>query len=90
MPEAYTSIAIYILGLVGVLIVARLLAKPFKMLMRLFLNTVIGGVLLIVLNTFSHVWGLQIGVNPFTAAIVGILGLPGLVLLILLKLMFGN
>lgn len=89
MPETYTSVSIYILGLVGVLILARLLAKPFRILLKLFLNTILGGLLLIVLNTFSHVWGLQIGVNPFTAAVIGVLGLPGLLLLILLKLLVG-
>lgn len=88
MPAETVSISLYVLGLVAVLVVARLLAKPIKIMFRLLLNTLFGGLALILVNTFFGSWSIHIGVNPLTAAVCGVLGLPGFLLLIVLKLIF--
>jgi inhibitor of the pro-sigma K processing machinery len=47
-------------------------------------NSLIGAAILFVLNLI----GLKIEINWFTSIIVGVLGIPGVVLLVILKLIF--
>ena len=52
------------------------------------LNSLLGGVGLYIFNLIFGTMGFTIGLNVVTAAVVGMFGLPGLVLLIILKLVF--
>lgn len=90
MPFDASSIAVYILALVAAVVLARVFFRPFKIVLKLAFNTVLGGLALIILNTFGGHIGIQIGVNPVTAFIVGLLGLPGVLLLVAAKLLFGR
>ena len=51
-------------------------------------NTALGFLALAALDLCSGVTGLHIGVNLINALLVGILGLPGLALLVLLQWVF--
>ncbi len=86
--ETVQSVAIYVSGLLLILFIARVLSKPLKVMLRLAVNTLVGGIILILMNTLGASWGVLMGVNPVTAAITGILGVPGLILLFVLKLIF--
>lgn len=90
MPLDFGSIAVYVLALLAVIVLGRVFLKPIKFILRLVLNTLLGGLVLIILNTFGGRIGIQIGVNPLTALIAGLLGLPGVLLLIAAKLIFGG
>ena len=68
--------------------VIRLFSTPLKLALRLLLNTLLGFLALFVLNLCSALTGFSLGLNLFNAAVIGVLGLPGLVLLVLLKLVF--
>lgn len=80
------SIAAYIGALILILALARFFAKPFKFILRLLINSVLGIVLIIIINSFSAQTSLFIGINPVTAAVCGLLGVPGVILLVLIKL----
>ena len=56
------------------------LLVPMRFLWRMVAGGVLGALVLMVLNFFSPVTGLSIAVNPFTALTVGVLGLPGALL----------
>lgn len=84
------SVAVYVAGLLLVLLVAKLLAKPLKVIFKLLINTLFGGIALILINTIGGMWGFGIGVNVITAAVTGILGIPGIVLLYVLKFFFND
>ena len=47
----------------------------------------IGAVVLIIFNYFGQYTGVHIGVNEFTALIIGILGVPGFFAILLVKLL---
>ena len=64
---------------------AALLRKPLKMVLRVVLNSALGLGVLWLLNSTAPVTGLTLGVNWFNALTVGVLGLPGLGLLLLVK-----
>lgn len=58
--------------------------KVFK---KLLINTILGAVLLAIINFVGIYFNFYIALNIYSALIIGILGVPGLVLLIFLKFM---
>jgi inhibitor of the pro-sigma K processing machinery len=84
------EILAYILALALMLILCRIFIKPLKSLFLLFLNSLLGGIGLFVFNYIFAGIGFSIGINIVTATTVGVLGFPGLVLLVLLRLVFGS
>ena len=65
--------------------VVRLFRRPLKLALRVVLNSALGLGVLWLLNSTAPVTGLTLGVNWFNALTVGVLGLPGLGLLLLVK-----
>jgi len=82
------KIALALLGAFVLLGVIRLFAAPLKTALRVLLNTLLGFGALLLVNLTSGLTGFALGLNLFNALVIGILGLPGLMLLILLKLVF--
>lgn len=72
-------------GILVLFILVRLLYLPMRMIMRFLGNTVMGGILLALFNLAGAYWGLQIGLNVITAIIIGFLGVPGIILLLILQ-----
>ena len=72
----------------AVILVLRLLAKPMKFIFKLLINTLLGFVLLWLLNFFGGGLGISLDLTLFNALIVGLLGIPGVLLLLALHLFF--
>jgi inhibitor of the pro-sigma K processing machinery len=68
-----------------VLIIFTILKKPIKIVFKLLLNTAIGFVALLILNWLGSFIGITIAVNWINAVIVGVLGVPGVALILLLQ-----
>lgn len=79
------TILAYLLGLILLFIIAFILLVPLKILVRLVLNGIFGGVLLWFFNVFAARFGIHVPVNPITALIAGTLGVPGVILLAALR-----
>lgn len=79
---------VYVFIGIAVLVAIGLFAKPMKWLLKLAVNTVLGFIGLFVFNWLGSYIGLSLGINIINAAVVGVLGLPGLVLLLFLKWVF--
>ena len=60
--------------------------KPLKWVAGIAFKTVCGGVGLILFNLLSDVTGVSLGINPVTAFTTGVLGVPGIILLTVLKI----
>ena len=76
-------IEIVSLALVGLFLLVAV--GPLKLALRVVLNSALGLGVLWLLNSTAPVTGLTLGVNWFNALTVGVLGLPGLGLLLLVK-----
>lgn len=63
----------------------RLMAAPLKLALRLIINSALGFCALWLLNRTAAVSGITLGLNLFNTVTIGILGLPGLGLLVLLQ-----
>ena len=69
-------------------VLIRVFSAPFRIVGRVLFNTLLGFLLLFGVNAAAPLTGLAVGVNLFTALTVGILGVPGLGLLLLLQWVF--
>ena len=85
-PLQFSTIVGYILGLLVLFVVTRILFKPLKVFVRLLANSILGVLLMLLINALP--FGLYIGINPITALVTGILGVPGVCLLLLLQIFF--
>ena len=77
-----------LMAALAVLAVLRLFSAPLKLTLKLLVNTLLGFALLWLLSVTGLPAGLSLGLNLFNALAVAVLGVPGLGLLILLRLIF--
>ena len=83
-----TKIALIFLCAFLILGVIRLFAAPLKIMLKLILNTLLGFLALFLLGLTAPLTGFALGLNLFNALVIGVLGVPGLVLLVLLQAVF--
>lgn len=80
------TIFFYIIGIIVVCVLIVIFSKPLSKLLKMAVNSALGGVCIIAFNFVSQLFGFFLGVNAFTAITVGILGIPGFVMLLMLRL----
>ena len=81
----------FFLGAAAALAIVRLFRKPVEFLLKIAVNSVLGGVFLVLLNTLLSALSLPgVSVNVVTAAVSGFLGLPGVAALYILTLFVQN
>lgn len=73
----------YAAGLFLIYLMGRFLLVPLKWAGKLVLSSLIGGALILLVNLIGGSWGIFMPFNILTAAITGVLGLPGAVCLLL-------
>jgi inhibitor of the pro-sigma K processing machinery len=66
----------------------RLLFVPLKVVMKLVYNALLGAVVIFLVNLAGGLFGFHMAFNIYTAFIAGTLGVPGFILLVILKLIF--
>ena len=81
------SIITFLVCIVFLFIIGKFFSSPVKKIVKLIVNSVLGGVLIYIINLVGMSFGFHIGLNIGTSIFVGILGLPGAIILIILKLM---
>lgn len=62
-----------------------ILKRPMALAFRLLLNAISGFVFLFIFNIFGSYWGITLGLNWLNAIVTGVLGIPGVVLLLLVR-----
>jgi len=80
------GVLIGIIIFIAVLLFFRVLLKPMKLLFKLIINSAIGLVMLIAFNFLGGFIHIYIGINLLTILIAGILGFPGIILILLLQM----
>ncbi len=74
--------------LLFVFVVFKLFSLPIRWIFKLLINTAAGFIFLFLFNYIGTFIGLSLGVNILNALFIGILGIPGLILLLLAKWIF--
>lgn len=79
---------VFVLAVIAVLVVVKILAWPFKKIIKLVINILLGLLIIAVVNTFGEGLGIAIPFNVVTALVAGVLGVPGVIFLILINYIF--
>ena len=79
------SLLIYISCIMFLIIIGKIFIMPLKKIMKLVINSAIGAGLIYIINLVGANFNFHIGLNWFTIICSGILGIPGVILIILLR-----
>lgn len=61
---------------------------PVKVVLKLIYNSILGGIILLVINLIGGIFRFTIAFNIASSFAAGTLGVPGIALLVVLKLLF--
>ena len=84
----FYSIITFLACIFFIFVLGKLFIIPLKHILKLILNSIFGGILLWIINIIGANFSFHIGINLFTCIFVGILGIPGCILLIILNFIF--
>ncbi len=70
------TVIIYLACLIVLFIIGRVFYVPLKHILKLLLNTVLGGFLIYIVNIIGSSYNFHIGLNYVTAIFTGLLGVP--------------
>ena len=83
--DVTTILVVAGVGVLLLLFSAKALSLPVRIAFRVLLNTLLGLGALMLVNATETFTGLSLGLNLFNAFVVGVLGVPGLGLLLLVQ-----
>lgn len=78
-----------LLALFFLLALLRIFRSPLRLAVKVLGNTLLGFLALWGLNLTTGVTGIALGLNLWNALVIGVLGLPGLILLLLTQWVLG-
>lgn len=73
----------FLAGVLILRILCKLLKFSVKIVGRLIGNAIVGAVILLAFNFVGGIFGVTVSLTPFHALLVGVLGVPGVILLLL-------
>ena len=80
------QIALMIVAILAIVLLLKLITAPIRLGYKLLINLASGYALVFLFNLFSGLTGFVLDLNLITAAILGLFGLPGLALLLVVRL----
>ena len=85
MPVGIETISAYaIMGFIALALI-NIMLKSVRRMSIIIINVLLGGAMFIILN----ILGMKLTVNIFTVSAIGLLGIPGVVLVIIMKFILG-
>ncbi len=85
----FNTIITFLACIIFIFIFGKIFIWPLKNILKLVFNSILGGIIIYIINLVGMNFGFHIGLNIITSLIVGILGVPGAILLIILKIILG-
>lgn len=84
-----SNIITYLACICFLFIFGRIFIVPIKKILKLVFNSLLGGLFIYIINLIGAGFGFHVGLNVFTSLIVGILGIPGAICIVVIKLLIG-
>ena len=81
----HALLGLYLPTALGALLLVRALRRLLGWMLRFTWRAAVGGAAIWALDLAGASLGVHVGINPFTVLLVGVLGLPGLALLVALR-----
>lgn len=82
-----TNIIAYLACICFLFLFGKIFIVPLKKILKLIVNPILGGITIWLINIVGAGINFHIGINFFTSILIGILGLPGAVCMIIIKLL---
>ena len=73
----------YAFGMLMIYVFGRFFLVPLKWIGLGIASSIIGGIVIMIMNSIGAAFGIFVPLNVVTAVITGVLGVPGLLMLIL-------
>lgn len=74
----------FFMAMLVLFVFLKIIAVPIKIVIKLMINTIIGGVVLFLLNLIGERFGLVLDINWLTTLLVGFFGVPGVIIVLIL------
>lgn len=84
-----TNVITYLACICFLFLFGKIFIVPIKKVLKLVLNSILGGVVIWIINMIGASINFHIGLNFLTSILIGFLGLPGAMCLIIVKLLIG-
>lgn len=81
-------IAYLIVSILALILIVKIFAWPFKVLIKLLINGFLGYILLFLMNSLGKGLGIYIPINNLSCLIAGFFGIPGVIFLIIVNKFF--
>ena len=84
------NIIAYIACICLLFIVGKIFIVPVGKMLKFIFNSLLGAGIIYVINIIGTNWNFSIGINLVTSIVVGILGIPGAILIVLIRLLISG
>lgn len=85
----FNNIITYIACIFFLFIFGKIFIIPIKTIFKLVMNSILGGLTIFIINLIGSFFNFHIGLNLITSIFVGVLGIPGAIVIIIIKLLLG-
>ena len=83
----FNSIIAYVACIFFLFILGKIFIVPIKTILKLVINSILGGLFIFIINLIGAFWGFHIGINFITSIFVGLLGIPGAIVIVIIKIL---
>ena len=87
MNMDFNNIIAYIACIFFLFIFGKIFIVPIKTIAKLVINSILGGLIIFIINLIGSFFNFHIGLNLITSIFVGLLGIPGAIVIIIIKLL---
>ena len=70
------TLIVYLGCILILFIIGKIFIIPLKYIFKIILNSIIGGILIFIINLIGGMFNFHIGLNILTALLIGFLGIP--------------
>ena len=78
------SIVSFIIAIAELIFVLKIFSLPFKIIIRLVINSIVGGIVLAILSMI----GIGITITGLMVVLTGLFGIPGMIIAIIISAIF--
>ena len=78
-----TTFLSYIIAIFVLIIILKIMSLPFKIICRFIINSIVGGIILVICNYF----GIGIIIYWWTVVLTGLFGVPGFVISVIITML---
>ena len=84
--DALSSVLMIVLAALVIFALLKILSAPIRLILKLLINTAVGFALLFLVNLIGSYFGFSLEMNLLNALVTGIFGIPGVIVLIFIRL----